>query len=104
MSQLSCMHISQIREVTLSVEGCEDCLNTGDSWRAFASAESAGMWAAAIRQRTNTRRSTFRRRIIRLLNRSSRASSGAIATLTGFSWKEFSTRFCRLAADVEECI
>jgi hypothetical protein len=29
MSQSSCMHISQIREVTLSVEGCEDCLNTG---------------------------------------------------------------------------
>ena len=32
MSQPSCMHISQICEVTPSAEGCEDCLKTGDSW------------------------------------------------------------------------
>ena len=58
MSQSSCMHISQIREVTLSVDGCEDCLNTGDSWCAFASAESAGMWAAATLPKTSTRPNT----------------------------------------------
>jgi hypothetical protein len=29
MSQPSCMHISQIREVMPSAEGCEDCLKTG---------------------------------------------------------------------------
>jgi hypothetical protein len=32
MSQPSCMHISQIREMTPSAESCEDCLKTGDSW------------------------------------------------------------------------
>jgi uncharacterized UBP type Zn finger protein len=27
-----CTHTSQIRKVTPSAEGCEDCLKTGDSW------------------------------------------------------------------------
>ena len=28
----TCKHLSQIREVTPSAQGCEDCLRMGDSW------------------------------------------------------------------------
>jgi uncharacterized UBP type Zn finger protein len=28
----TCKHLSQIREVTPSARGCEDCLRIGDSW------------------------------------------------------------------------
>ncbi len=27
-----CSHLDQIREVTASADGCEECLKTGDSW------------------------------------------------------------------------
>ena len=27
-----CKHLSEVREVTPSAQGCEDCLKTGDSW------------------------------------------------------------------------
>lgn len=27
-----CSHLDQIRDVTPSAEGCEDCLNAGDPW------------------------------------------------------------------------
>ena len=27
-----CTHLDQIREVTPSANGCEDCLKTGDTW------------------------------------------------------------------------
>ena len=29
---VACAHLSQIRPVTASADGCEDCLRTGDSW------------------------------------------------------------------------
>jgi hypothetical protein len=32
MPKDGCQHLSQIRDVTPSAEGCEDCLKTGDSW------------------------------------------------------------------------
>lgn len=28
----TCQHLSQIREVTPSAEGCEDCLRLGETW------------------------------------------------------------------------
>ena len=28
----NCDHLKQIQNVTPSAQGCEDCLNTGDSW------------------------------------------------------------------------
>ena len=28
----SCTHVDQIRDVTPSAQGCEDCLKTGDRW------------------------------------------------------------------------
>ncbi|MCC6326942.1 MAG: UBP-type zinc finger domain-containing protein [Acidobacteria bacterium] len=28
----NCSHLSEIRNVTASAEGCEDCLKTGDKW------------------------------------------------------------------------
>jgi uncharacterized UBP type Zn finger protein len=28
----TCTHLDQIREVTPSANGCEDCLKTGDTW------------------------------------------------------------------------
>jgi uncharacterized UBP type Zn finger protein len=27
-----CAHLAQIKEVTPSADGCEDCLRTGDTW------------------------------------------------------------------------
>ncbi len=27
-----CQHLAQIRDVTPSAEGCEECLQTGDTW------------------------------------------------------------------------
>ncbi len=30
-----CTHLDQIREVTSSAEGCEECLQTGDAWVAL---------------------------------------------------------------------
>lgn len=32
MSPSSCTHIGQIRKVTPSADGCEDCLKIGDDW------------------------------------------------------------------------
>ncbi|TDQ46890.1 UBP-type zinc finger domain-containing protein [Actinorugispora endophytica] len=28
----TCTHVDQIRDVTPSAQGCEDCLRTGDTW------------------------------------------------------------------------
>jgi uncharacterized UBP type Zn finger protein len=28
----TCSHLDQVRDVTPSAEGCEDCLKTGDRW------------------------------------------------------------------------
>ena len=28
----SCEHLSEIKKVTASADGCEDCLKTGDKW------------------------------------------------------------------------
>lgn len=30
--EATCEHLEQIREVTPSANGCEDCLKTGDEW------------------------------------------------------------------------
>ena len=32
MSDVSCTHVEQIREVTPSAQGCEECLKMGDGW------------------------------------------------------------------------
>ena len=32
MSHLACTHIDQIREVTPSADGCQECLAIGDTW------------------------------------------------------------------------
>lgn len=32
MDQTECTHLDQIKEVTPSAKGCEDCLKTGDRW------------------------------------------------------------------------
>lgn len=32
MSVTSCTHLGQIRKVTPSADGCEDCLKIGDTW------------------------------------------------------------------------
>lgn len=31
----TCIHLDQIREVTPSADGCEECLQTGDPWVAL---------------------------------------------------------------------
>jgi len=32
MASAKCAHLNQVREVTPSARGCEDCLKTGDAW------------------------------------------------------------------------
>jgi uncharacterized UBP type Zn finger protein len=32
MATETCVHLSQIREVTPSADGCEECLQIGDDW------------------------------------------------------------------------
>ena len=37
---LACKHLAQVREVTPSADGCEDCLRVGDEWdRSFEPGE-----------------------------------------------------------------
>lgn len=37
-----CPHLGQIRPVTPSAQGCEDCLKTGDTWVHLRLCESCG--------------------------------------------------------------
>lgn len=37
-----CVHLDQIRAVTPSAEGCEDCLKTGDAWVHLRLCETCG--------------------------------------------------------------
>jgi uncharacterized UBP type Zn finger protein len=37
-----CVHLDQIRAVTPSAEGCEDCLKTGDTWVHLRVCETCG--------------------------------------------------------------
>jgi uncharacterized UBP type Zn finger protein len=32
MASETCGHLDQVRDVTPSADGCEDCLRTGDTW------------------------------------------------------------------------
>ncbi len=38
----TCTHLSQIKEVTPSAKGCEDCLRIGDSWMHLRICEFCG--------------------------------------------------------------
>ncbi len=35
---MACSHLDQIRDVEASAGGCEECLQTGDTWSSSASA------------------------------------------------------------------
>ena len=37
-----CEHLGEIKQVTPSADGCEDCLKTGDSWVHLRLCESCG--------------------------------------------------------------
>jgi uncharacterized UBP type Zn finger protein len=37
-----CEHLSEIKQVTPSAEGCEDCLKTGDGWVHLRLCETCG--------------------------------------------------------------
>jgi uncharacterized UBP type Zn finger protein len=37
-----CLHLKQIRAVTPSADGCEDCLKTGDTWVHLRLCETCG--------------------------------------------------------------
>jgi hypothetical protein len=50
-----CAHVGQIRMVTPSAKGCEDCLRIGARWSTCACALRAATSGAAIRPRTGTR-------------------------------------------------
>lgn len=40
--QRRCSHFNEIRAVTSSAEGCEDCLKTGDTWVHLRLCETCG--------------------------------------------------------------
>jgi uncharacterized UBP type Zn finger protein len=42
MSQERCEHLSQLKPVTPSAKGCEDCLKTGDRWVHLRLCETCG--------------------------------------------------------------
>ncbi len=42
MAQQRCAHLDEIKTVTPSAEGCEDCLKTGDSWVHLRLCETCG--------------------------------------------------------------
>jgi hypothetical protein len=60
-----CTHLDQIREVTPSANGCEECLQSGDRWVHLRMCLVWGMSGVAIRRRTSTQRNTFTPRHIR---------------------------------------
>jgi uncharacterized UBP type Zn finger protein len=37
-----CQHLGQVKQVTPSAEGCEDCLKTGDAWVHLRLCETCG--------------------------------------------------------------
>lgn len=39
---VACIHLTQIREVTPSANGCEDCLKIGDEWLHLRLCKSCG--------------------------------------------------------------
>ncbi len=42
MNNRGCKHRSEIRSVTASADGCEDCLKTGDAWVHLRLCETCG--------------------------------------------------------------
>ena len=38
----ACVHLAQVREVTPSARGCEDCLKSGDEWVHLRLCQSGG--------------------------------------------------------------
>ena len=70
-----CTHLNEIRQVTpRTPQGCEECLKSGDTWVRLCL--DAGMSAAVIRPKTNTRPNTFITLIAQLCNPSSRVKTG----------------------------
>jgi hypothetical protein len=55
-----CTHVDQIDIIELpqSVEGCEECLRTGDAWLHLRICLTFGHVGAAMTRRTSTRPST----------------------------------------------
>lgn len=81
----SCTHLDQIKEVTPSADGCEACLQMGDAWVHLRLCETCGHVGYCDSSENKHATKHFRATDPRLPNRSSGASSGSIATLTGFS-------------------
>jgi hypothetical protein len=66
-----CTHLDQIKNVTPSAKGCEECgFTCGNAW-------CAETLAVVIPQKIHMRRNTFRPQIIRLCARLSPAKIGA---------------------------
>ena len=72
-----CTHQNQIRYVTPSAQGCEDCLKTGDMWVHLRICLTAATSAVAITRKINMPRSTTTLPITQSSNPSSRERIGA---------------------------
>ncbi len=76
-----CTHLGQIHDVKPSADGCEECLQMGDTWvHTSASAYPAATWGVATRPRTSMPRSTSTPRNIRWSSHFSRVKIGSSAT------------------------
>ncbi len=77
-----CSHLDQVRTVVAEIDGCEDCLRTGDSWVHLRLCLVCGHVGCcdSSKNRHATRHATAR--VIRSSDRSSRVRPGATATST----------------------
>lgn len=76
-----CAHLDQIRAVSPKTDGCEECLQMGDTRVARARAWCAATWAAATPLRTGTRQITLKGPDTR-----SSVPPGMALTGAGISW------------------
>ena len=85
-----CEHLREIKKVTPSADGCEDCLKIGDSWVHLRLCEIVRSRRLLRQFAEQTRDETFSRdQSLRLSNLLKKAKNGVIATLTTCFTKRF---------------
>src|SRR5215471_19969158 len=84
----TCKHIDQIRHVTPSADGCEDCLKIGDPWVHLRLCLTCGHVGCCDSSKTSTPPSIITRPRIRSSDRLSREKPGNGVTRTNFLWKD----------------
>lgn len=77
-----CSHLDQVRSVVATIDGCEDCLKTGDSWVHLRLCLVCGHVGCCDSSKNRHATRHARGWVTRSSGRSSRGRPGAIATST----------------------